>query len=70
MPARCVAAGCSAFADVTKGLILHAIPFFNDERPEAKKRREKWVDFVEQKRANWEPVSFCFGIPKATLLLL
>ena len=55
MPGRCVAAGCSTFADVKKGLILHAIPFFNDERPEAKKRRKKWVDFVKQKRAKWEP---------------
>ena len=55
MPDRCVVGGCSAFPDVKKGIILHAIPILNDERPEAKKRRKKWVDFVKQKRAWWEP---------------
>ena len=55
MPGRCVVGGCSAFPDVQKGLILHAIPFLDDERPEARKRRKKWVDFVKQKRAKWEP---------------
>ena len=46
MPGRCVAGGCSAFPDVEMGLVLHAIPSYNDDRPEAKKRRKKWVDFV------------------------
>ena len=56
MPGRCVVGGCSAFPDVQNGLILHAIPFLNDdERPEARKRRKKWIDFVKQKRAKWEP---------------
>ncbi|XP_031558035.1 uncharacterized protein LOC116294550 [Actinia tenebrosa] len=55
MPNRCVAGGCSNFANVEKGIVLHGIPFSNDERPEAKKRRRKWVDFVKQKRAQWEP---------------
>ncbi|PFX14921.1 hypothetical protein AWC38_SpisGene20891 [Stylophora pistillata] len=43
MPGRCVVGGCSAFPDVQNGLILHAIPFLNDERPEARKRRKKWI---------------------------
>lgn len=55
MPGRCVAGGCSAFPDVEQGLVLHAIPFYNDDRPEARKRRKKWVDFVKQKWAKWEP---------------
>ena len=55
MPGRCVVGGCSAFPDVQKGLILHAIPFLHDERPEARKCRKKWLDFVKQKRAKWEP---------------
>ena len=55
MPGRCVVGGCSAFPDVQNGLILHAIPFLNDELPEARKRRKKWIDFVKQKRAKWEP---------------
>ena len=34
--------GCSAFPDVQNGLILHAIPFLNDdERPEAWKRKRE-----------------------------
>ena len=41
MPRRCVAGGCSAFSEVEKGLVLHAI--------------KKWVDFVQQKRAKREP---------------
>ena len=55
MPGRCVVAGCSIFPDVQNGIILHTIPFFNDDRPEAKERRKKWVDFIKQKRAKWEP---------------
>ena len=55
MLGKCVVGGCSAFPDVQNGLILHAIPFLNDERPEARKRRKKWIDFVKQKRDKWEP---------------
>ena len=29
---------------------LHTIPYFNDDRPEAKRRRKIWVDFVKAKR--------------------
>ena len=29
---------------------LHTIPFFNDDRPEAKRRRKIWVNFVKAKR--------------------
>ena len=45
MPTRCVAAGCG----------MHFIPYYGDERPEPKRRRKKWVDFLKQKRARWEP---------------
>ena len=34
---------------------LHMIPFYGHERPEAKKRRKRWIDFVRLKRAQWEP---------------
>ena len=47
MPMRCVAGGCSN----TPGTALHSIPYFGDDRPQAKERRKKWVDFVKQKRA-------------------
>ena len=45
MPTRCVAAGCG----------MHFIPYYGDERPEPKIRRKKWVAFLKQKRARWEP---------------
>ena len=35
MPTICVAAGCSNQKDEAKGILLHVIPFFEDERPEA-----------------------------------
>ena len=55
MPGRCVVGGSSTFPDVQKGLILHATPILDDERPETRKCRQKWVDFVKQKIAKWEP---------------
>ena len=55
MPERCVVYGCSNVADRERGLSLHRIPFWNDERPEAKERKEKWIDFVRKHRAEWIP---------------
>ena len=55
MPARCQAANCSNLPDKEKGITLHPIPFYNDERFEAKRRRKRWVDWVKLKRAQWEP---------------
>jgi hypothetical protein len=57
MPSRCVVYGCSNLPDPEKGISLHKIPFYNDLRPEAIKRRKVWVDFVKSKRAKWEPGS-------------
>ena len=55
MPERCIVAGCSSLKDVTNGITLHLIPFFDDDRPEVKRRRRKWVEFVNRKRAEWLP---------------
>ena len=55
MPHRCVVGGCSNIRSLEKGIGLHTIPFYGDERPEAKKRRKRWIDFVRLKRAQWEP---------------
>ena len=55
MPHRCVVGGCSNVRSLENGIALHAIPFYGDERPEAKKRRKRWIDFVRLKRAQWEP---------------
>lgn len=55
MPDRCVVAGCSNTPNAEKGIALHKIPFYGDERSEAKTRRKKWVDFVKLKRGKWNP---------------
>ena len=55
MPDRCVVFGCSNVANTEKGISLHRIPFWNDERPEAKRRRKIWV---ATKRAKWTPSKF------------
>lgn len=55
MPNRCVVGGCSNVPSAKQGIALHFIPFTGDERPEAKKRRKQWVDFVRLKRAKWDP---------------
>ena len=41
--------------DIQNGIIVHMIPFYEDNRPQAQKRRKRWVDFVKLKRAKWEP---------------
>jgi len=51
MPFRCVVYGCSNTP--SKDISLHKIPYYNDDRPEAKRRRKEWVDFVKLKRASW-----------------
>ena len=55
MPNRCVVGGCSNAPDISKGIVLHKIPFAGDDRPQAKKRRQQWIDFVKTKWAKWEP---------------
>ena len=55
MPKRCIAAGCSNVRNLKEDISLHKLPFYNDDRTEAKKRRKKWVDFVRLKRAKWQP---------------
>jgi len=55
MPARCVVGGFSNTRNLQEGIALHTIPFYEHDRPEAKKRRKRWVDFVKVKRAKWEP---------------
>ena len=55
MPSRCVVGGCSNTPDLERGIAPHTIPFHRYERPMAKKRRKRWVDFIKTKRAKWEP---------------
>ena len=55
MPARCVVYGCSNTPDAVNQIALHPIPYHGDLRPEALRRRKRWIDFVKFKRAGWEP---------------
>jgi len=48
MPTICVAAGCSNQKDNVQGTLLHEIPFFKDDCPEAKRRRKKRVGMANR----------------------
>ncbi len=48
MANSCVAANCTNKASLNEGISLRTILYFNEERPEAK-RRKIWVDFVRDK---------------------
>ena len=45
----CVAANCTHKWCLSRDISLHKIPYFNDDRPEAKRKRKIWVDFVKPK---------------------
>ena len=47
----CVVFGFTRTADPQRGIGLHRIPFFDGPREESIKRRQKWVKFVQQRRA-------------------
>ncbi|XP_031555634.1 uncharacterized protein LOC116292448, partial [Actinia tenebrosa] len=57
MPDRCVVGGCGNENSRKNGISLHRIPFFGDDRPEAVRRRKKWVDFVLLTRKKWSATS-------------
>ena len=58
MPARCVVGSCSNVPNAEQGIALHFMPFIDDERPEAKRRRRQWIRFVNVKRAKWNPTKY------------
>ena len=47
MPACCVVGGCNNTINIQEGIGLHTIPFYDDDRPEAKKCRKRWVETCE-----------------------
>ena len=55
MPMRCVVGSCNNTLDLENGIALHSIPYVGVDQPQEKKRWKKWVDFVKQKKAKWEP---------------
>eukprot|EP00794_Sanderia_malayensis_P020884 gene20884-biopygen15402 len=52
MPSRCVLPGCANKSDKSKSIGLHKIPFYEDDRPEAVERRQRWVDFIASELAD------------------
>ena len=61
MPDCCVVYGCgnkNYKGSKEKGISLHRIPFWEDERPEAKCRRKRLVDSFQQKCANFVPSQY------------
>ena len=55
MPKRCVAAGYSNVTNLKEGISLYKLPFYVDDRPEAKRRKKKWVDLVRLKGMKSQP---------------
>ncbi|KAK3741171.1 hypothetical protein QZH41_002996 [Actinostola sp. cb2023] len=55
MPSRCVVGDCSNNPNSEEGITLHIIPYFGDDRPLAKSRRKRWIQFVKTKRSKWSP---------------
>jgi len=53
MVQKCVVYGCSNTKDEKKGISIHPTPFYGDPRPEAVKRRRKWISFVSATRKKW-----------------
>ena len=45
----------TVYQTLKKEFFLFTIPFFNDDRQEAKRRRRRWVNFVDVKRKNFAP---------------
>jgi len=58
MPKYCVVTNCKNESNLREGISLHTIPFCDDDRPEAKKRRKRWVDFVSMHRKKWHPTKW------------
>ena len=56
MPKGYVAPSYSNKRNLKEGISLNKLSFYGDDRPEAKKRRQKWVNFVRLKHAkSWKP---------------
>ena len=58
MPDACVVFGCNNTPNRKEGIGLHPIPFYGATDPQKRKRRKKWVDFVQLKRAHWKPTKY------------
>ena len=53
MPYSCSVFGCSNEPNIERGIGLHKVPNDGDTRPEVKRRRRLWVQFINTKRKNY-----------------
>ena len=53
MVEKCVVYGYSNSKNKQKRISLHKIPSDSDPRAEARRRRQRWIKFVSQKRKHW-----------------
>ena len=50
MVEQCVVFGCSNFQNKEKGISMHKIPSDSDPRTEVRRRRQRWIKFVNETR--------------------
>ena len=55
MVEKCVVYGCSNSNNKQKGISMHKIPSDSDLRAEVRRRRQRWIKFVNQTRKHWTP---------------
>ena len=58
MPDAGVVSGSNNTPNQKEGIGLHPIPFYGAEGLQNRKRRKKWVDFVQLKRVHWKPTKY------------
>ena len=46
MPEKCIVEECSNMRNMQAGIALNPTPFHGNQRTEAKKRRQRWIDFI------------------------
>ena len=51
----CVVYGYDNTANSKQGISLYRIPYWDDSREIAVRRRKNWLDFIRRKRDRWEP---------------
>ena len=55
MVEKCVVYGCTNSKNKQKGISMHKIPSDSDPRAEVRRRRQRWIKFVNQTRKHWTP---------------
>ena len=53
MVEKCVVFRCSSSQNKEKGISMHKIPSDSDPRTEVRRRRQRWIKFVNEMRKHW-----------------